>query len=518
MSKILSLFLIVVLGAVFFGATLRGSLGNFTHIDDLKKVQNETGSPFESSHERASYSEMLQMRTNNSAALSDGLREFSAPDVGYKDGKYYSYFPPGISLFIRPFFELGYRFNAALVTAYASMALLAILTMVFIYLICKNVFKLPSYIGILAAVLYAFATTSWSYSITIFQHAPAAFFAALMFYSVSRYRARVKASALWASVVWFIYGISLIFDYPNGLLLAPFIVYYLMSSFKFMREEQKLNMKVNVAHLGVVIWFVIAVAIQIMFNAMYLDKWYTLRQMYDRYDPGLSKLIQQDDLKNKVRTVTTETVAPAVEHRSNMPFLEEVFFNGINTLLVAPDKGLFFFSPILLFALWGLYFGIRTKPSPEHSVLLAFIVLNLFVYASFGDPYGGWAFGPRYLIPSMVALAIYAAYAFHHLKNPLVRALFYFMLLFSMCVSAAGALTSNNIPPQVEAVHLKLQYFNYAMNFHLIDTQRTSNFVYNTYLKNHMNLGDYYVLIVLSLGLFTYILLFVSPLLFKRKK
>lgn len=517
MSKVLSIFLITVLGVVFFGATLRGSLGNYTNVVDLKIMWEQVGSPFESSHERASYSEMLQMRTNDSTALSTDLREFAAPDVGYTNDKYYSYFPPGISLFIRPFFELGYPFNASLLAAYSSMVVLAILTMILIYLICKNVYSLPSYIGILAAVVYAFGTTSWSYSITIFQHAPSALFAAVMFYGISRYRARVKTSAVWASVVWFTYGISILFDYPNGLLFAPFIVYYLMSSFEIMRLEHNLNLKVNAAHLGVVIWFFIAIGIHIAFNMIYMEKWYTIRQMYERYDPGRSLVVYQEDLKNKILTVTSENMVPVVEQRSRMPFLEEVFFSGIATLLIAPDKGLFFFSPVLLFALWGLYFGIKNKPSAEHSVLVAFIVLNIFVYASFGDPYGGWAFGPRYLIPSMVILAIYTAYAFYHIKKPIFKGIFYVLFLFSMSVAAAGALTSNNVPPQVEAKPLKRPYYNYAMNFHQIDRQQTSNFVYNSYLKSHMKLGDYYVLIVISLGLFTYILLFAFPLLFKGK-
>lgn len=518
MSKIISIGILIVLGVLFFGATLRGTVGNFTDIKDLKQIEKQTGSPFESSHERASYSEMLQMRKSDTPALSNDLKEFSAPDVGSYRGKSYSYFPPGISILIRPFFELGYRYNLGLVAAYSSMALISIGTMILIYLICKNVFDLPSHIGILAALIYAFATTSWSYSVTIFQHAPTAFFAAVMFYGVARYRARVKTSALWASAVWFTYGISILFDYPNGLLLAPFIIYYLSSAFQFMRQEHKLNMRVNAAHLGVTIWFFIAVAVQLTFNLIYMPNWYTIRQFYARYDPALAKLIIEQDKENKVLTVTSENIDKAVEQRVKMPFVEEVFFSGIDTLLVAPDKGIFYFSPILLFAIWGLYYGMKNRPSPEHAALLAFILLNVFVYASFGDPYGGWAFGPRYLIPSMVALSIYTAYAFYSLKHPVVKTGFYALFLVSMSIAAAGVLTTNNVPPQVEAIYLKRPYYNFALNFHLIETHKTSSFIYNTYLKNYMAVDVYYVLIVLSLGLFVFGLLFISPLLFKRKK
>lgn len=518
MSKAISIFIITILGILFFGLTLRGSLGNFTQINDLKKLERQVGSPFESSHERASYVELLRMREANTPVLTEAQRDFAAPDVGFNEGKYYSYFPPGVSTLMRPFFELGYPFQASLLTSYASMAVLAILTMIFIYLICRNVFQLPSYAGIAAAVIYGFATTSWSYSITIFQHAPAAFFATIMFYGVSRYRARVKTSALWASIVWFTYGISISFDYPNGLILAPFIVYYLTSTLSVWRDEHRLKFNVNAAHLSVGIWFAIAVAIHLMFNLLYMDSAFSLRQNYDRYDPGLSRMMLEENTKNKVKPVTTEPLPEAVEQRTRMPFLEEVTISGFVTLLVAPDKGLLFFSPILVFGLWGLFLGFRRGRAAEHSVILSFIVLNILIYASFGDPYGGWAFGPRYLIPTMAALAIYAGYAFYHLRNPIVKLLFYSAFLFSLSIAAAGALTSNNVPPQVEATPLGRPYYNYLLNFHLIETNQTANFVYNTYLRKHMRLSDFYVLIVFSLGLFMYVVLFATPLFNKGKK
>lgn len=521
MKKIICILFLVVMGIVFYGATLRGPVGNYTTVSDLKRIEGYTGSPFESSHERASYAELVQMREKNTPALSDGLRDFAAPDVGFDNEKYYSYFPPGISLIIRPLFELGYPFHLSLVAAYSTMAIISIGTMIMLYLICKNVFELPSYIGILAALTFAFATTSWSYAVTIFQHAPSAFFAAVMFYGVARYRARVKTSAIWASIVWFTYGISILFDYPNGLILAPFIVYYLSSAFQIIRaenEEHKISLRVNMAHFAVVIWFVIGVAIQLTFNALYMDHAFELRQNFARYDPGLARLMLEQDIKNKVMTVTSENVSASVEQRTHMPFLEEVFFSGIVTLLVAPDKGLFYFSPILIFALWGIYYAFKYEYKLEHAILVAFMVTNLFIYASFGDPHGGWAFGPRYLIPAMVALGFYTAYGYSKLKHPLFKALFFFIFLFSMCISAAGVLTTNNVPPHIEADFLKKPFYNYLLNFHMIDTQGTSNFVYTTFLKNSMRLSDYYVLIVISLGLITYMLLFVIPLLFKRKK
>ncbi|MBI1862877.1 hypothetical protein HYS00_02040 [Candidatus Microgenomates bacterium] len=517
MSKLVSILVIVVMGILFYGITLRGVVGNYTTITQLKSLEG-TSQSFESSHERASYAEMLMLRKSNTVELSDELRDFGAPDIGVVDGKYYSYFPPGMSLLIRPFFEMGFPYNLSLLASFSVIPLMGIATMILIYLIGKDVFSLSSSLSMVAVVIFAFATTSWNYIITLYQHIPAAFFAMLMFYGVSRYRARGKFGALWATIVWFTYGISIMFDYPNGVLLAPFIVYYLLSTFESLREEHHMKFKVNPSHLLVALWFFIAVAIHLVFNLMYMNSPFAIRQFYDRYDPGYEKQLIQKQAKQRLDTVTSENVPPPIEERTKLPFVEEFFVNGLYTLLLAPDKGIFYFSPVLLFALWGLYYALRHEQRLEHAILTAFIAINIFLYASFPDPYGGWAFGPRYLIPCITALALYCAFGLKHLRFQFVKVAFYVLFLASLSISAAGALTTNKVPPQIEAQFLKLSYYNYALNFHLLDTQKTGSFLYNTYLIKYMKLSDLYVLIVISLGLFMYLLLFVTPLLFKRKK
>jgi hypothetical protein len=402
--------------------------------------------------------------------------------------------------------------------SFSVTPLLGIATLILLYFIGKNVFAFSSPQSLIAVVLFAFASTSWNYVITIYQHIPAAFFAVLMFYGVSRYRARVKTSALWATIVWFTYGISIMFDYPNGVLLAPFIVYYLLSCLEIMREEHKMRFHLNPSHLFVALWFFIAVSIHIVFNMMYMNNWYTIRQMYDRYDPGSEKKITQTQAKLRLDTVTTENTPRPIEERTNIPFVEEFFVNGFYTLLIAPDKGVFFYSPVLLFGLWGIFQALYRERRLEHSIMAAFIALNVCLYASFPDPYGGWAFGPRYLIPCLTALALYSVYTLKHLKYRFVSVIFYALFLASMSISAAGALTTNKVPPQVEAIYLKHHYYNYVLNFHLLDAQKTGSFIFNTYLIKYMKLSDLYVLIVISLGLLMYFLLFVSPLLIKHKK
>ena len=91
-------------------------------------------------------------------------------------------------------------------------------------------------------------------------------------------------------------------------------------------------------------------------------------------------------------------------------------FRGIVTLLVSRDRGLIFFFPVFLFAIHGIYVVLKAKNSYIY-VALAVIVLNILVYAAYDDPWGGWAFGPRYLIISTPLLATLCGIAFEHLTN-----------------------------------------------------------------------------------------------------
>jgi hypothetical protein len=69
-------------------------------------------------------------------------------------------------------------------------------------------------------------------------------------------------------------------------------------------------------------------------------------------------------------------------------------------ILFGPDRGLFFFSPILLLCIPGFYYMLRDPEWRKEAIvfLVIILVLTLFVGGMSNWP-GGWAFGPRYLAP-----------------------------------------------------------------------------------------------------------------------
>jgi hypothetical protein len=81
-------------------------------------------------------------------------------------------------------------------------------------------------------------------------------------------------------------------------------------------------------------------------------------------------------------------------------------------LLVPEYRGLFFTSPILLFALIGFVFmGRRFRA--DAIAILAITLVFLLSIASFNGWHGGAAFGPRYLVPIIPLLGIPMMFAAH---------------------------------------------------------------------------------------------------------
>lgn len=101
---------------------------------------------------------------------------------------------------------------------------------------------------------------------------------------------------------------------------------------------------------------------------------------------------------------------------------------GVVGLLVAPSRGLFVYSPAMLFAVVGVL-GLGRKrvvlPGAIRGELLAYAAaagLTLLLYASSWQRWGGWCYGPRYLIESMPVLCLFVAIASRRIGRRSVRA------------------------------------------------------------------------------------------------
>jgi len=83
------------------------------------------------------------------------------------------------------------------------------------------------------------------------------------------------------------------------------------------------------------------------------------------------------------------------------------FLEAIAGNLVSPARGLFIFSPILLFSLYGIYIKIKEKTwNFFDTVCLGIIILHWISISSFNHWWGGFSFGPRFFT-EMIPFFIY---------------------------------------------------------------------------------------------------------------
>jgi hypothetical protein len=113
---------------------------------------------------------------------------------------------------------------------------------------------------------------------------------------------------------------------------------------------------------------------------------------------------------------------------------------ALGALLVSPSRGLFVFSPVLLFAAAG---AVRAWRSPGRNarlvVLLALASVALAVqYAFFRYWWAGYAYGPRFLTDVAAPAALALAYAVPKTLRSPVAAAFATAFAFSAAVQFAG--------------------------------------------------------------------------------
>jgi hypothetical protein len=113
---------------------------------------------------------------------------------------------------------------------------------------------------------------------------------------------------------------------------------------------------------------------------------------------------------------------------------------GAAGLLVSPNRGLFVFSPVVLFALPGLVSGLRAgRRSLSWWITLACLV-QCAAYACYAPWWGGHTYGPRYLLDVLPLLVPGAAATFAAIfASRVCRALGVVALAWSIYVAAVGA-------------------------------------------------------------------------------
>lgn len=505
MKNICIAILIFTFAAGLYALTLRGGFGNATTLSEANKL-TQVGQPFESSHERSPYASMVALM-HGQVDLTTEWANFASPDVGYIGGKFYSFFPVGVPALIYPLYSLGLPYNVGLLAGFSTMAIMSLLSMLLLVLIAKQVFKMPFWAALAVGLLFAFATTSWSYAVTIYQHAPTVTCMLFGFYAAWQYARAGKFAWLWSALGGIAYGVAIFIDYPNALLCAPNMVYMVVSSINFKENKQAWSLHIRASILAGLLLFGAITAGHLYYNKQVFGSALQFHNPAPRYTPetfdALRAKLQEKQTTNKASTALSI-------------FNEYSLGQGVYELSVALDKGIFFYSPIFLLAILGLV-KFRKRFKLEHAIFVSMAFINVAMYASFGDPWGGWAFGPRYLIPTMALLSVFAIVPIIEGRSIFFKKIVTLLLIaYSSAVAILGVVTTNLVPPKVEADYLHLKY-NYLRNFDFIKSNTSDNFIYNTYLIQHMTLLQYAEVIFGIIILLFIVVLFLLPLLYKKE-
>jgi hypothetical protein len=108
-------------------------------------------------------------------------------------------------------------------------------------------------------------------------------------------------------------------------------------------------------------------------------------------------------------------------------------------LLAAPSRGLFVYSPVLLFGLPGLVHTLRASSPPAERLMSLAGVLVFVLYGFVATWWGGWVFGPRYMADMLPFFAFWLARTPlpHRARIPLAL-LFVLALAWSIAVYEVG--------------------------------------------------------------------------------
>jgi 4-amino-4-deoxy-L-arabinose transferase-like glycosyltransferase len=479
--------LIVFVGAVYI-LTLRGLPGN--HYPWDKGADTLDSPPFESSLERGRYAVTTALVKNHTFVI-DPFMSYVKPDIAWYDGHYFSAFPPGPAVLAVPLFFFGEKLHLNQVFTYSLSTIFSVLTAIVIIFIGKQIGLSKKAIAI-SVLIYSFASGAWAYGVTYSAHPISAFLIALSFL-ITLWIKKDRNNVLPFLFLGLLYGLNFYVDYPNLFILFPLLCYAFFRSCKVQDEANSFTIDISCQAMCIIITLAFSLIPFVIYNKHYFHNPVIFTNTYN------------------LKALEMNGVSFSYDHLSNDLFTKKAYANrfqvdqlpiGMYRLLFSTDRGLFFFFPIYLFLFVGILVQYKQKKI-SWLILPLIILFDLFVYGSFDDPHGGWAFGPRYLIPILPLATILIGVAFDWIRrNVLMKLIFSLLFLYSAAIAISGTLTTNAVPPIVENVPYTPT--NFLLNIHNLFSGQISSYLYISYFSKVISPFNYGLVILGFIFLVTF--------------
>ena len=121
---------------------------------------------------------------------------------------------------------------------------------------------------------------------------------------------------------------------------------------------------------------------------------------------------------------------------------------GIILNLFTPMRGLFFYSPILILGVWGLWKMLRNPELDSEAFLFLAIFLGILgLYSAWYDPTGGLSFGPRLIISSIPFLLIPSGFVISGAKGKYSYTFVYLLYAIGVVTNGVAAFVGVLVPP-----------------------------------------------------------------------
>ncbi len=498
--------LIILFCAAVLAFGLRGLPGNPT-ADELNSFTWKDSGPLELSPERGRFALLYSLIEDGSLQFSLPIARFATPDLGLSpDGHYVSLFAPAVSFIAMPGYIIGKYFGASQVGAFSIIALFSILNVLLIRSIAIWL-GAEKRAAAIAALIFLFATPAFAYAVSLYQHHISLFIILLSIYILMRW------NNFWSlSAVWLILALSAAVDNPNIIFMAPIGLYAAAKMFIINKEPAKINIRFRKKALVALIGALVPIVLFLWFNQashgnpLKLSGTLPSVKAIDASGSPITPPLADDPSK---------AFDPVQKGKSAIGFFEtRNLLNGFYIHLFSPDRGIIFYAPVILLGLLGFLF-LLSADKTAGNILIAVGSAVFLLYSMWGDPWGGWAFGSRYMIPLYAILAIGLSFVIARWKkNYLFVIIFLPLLAYSVWVNTLGAITSSRNPPQVEALTLEKlsgreEKYTFARNLQYLDGNDSKSFVFQQYGKNIMNARQYHwtltvIIFACLLGLFAW--------------
>jgi hypothetical protein len=497
---------------LFFGAmmvfilvmSLRGLPGNPT-VAELNTSRWAFDGPLELSPERGRFALLYSIVEDHSLIFSVPVARLAVPDLAINDsGQYVSLFAPAISFLVVPGYVAGKLLGASQAGAYAMISLFALLNVFLIAVIARRL-GAGRYSAVFGGMAFLFATPAFAYGVDLYQHHVSVFLLLLSLWMLVSFR------NMWSfAVVWFACALSVVVDNPNLFLMFPIGIFSLVRLFESVREKGSIRWGRFALGLLTFSGFVLPLAFFGWYNHAAYGNPLQL--------PGTLESVSEIGSDGKPKTestyqreVLTEKQLASLEEDGEEGkaavgfFKTRNLYNGFLVHFLSSDRGMLWFSPIMILGIAGLAVLYRYS-QPFAALFIAVIGVNVLLYSMWGDPWGGWAFGSRYLIPTYALLAVGIAIAFSEWRRKwwfLIPLVLFFA--YSAGVNTLGALTANTNPPKIQVLALEQQTgheekYTFLRNWEFLHSKYGSpigskSFVYQTWMKHHLSAPEYFALV-----------------------